>query len=97
MQHCQVLDYVSIPFKCTRCHAFGYLASECTIKFPKKMWVHKTLESIKEKKGKAPKWAKEGLNIVEGGLGGDLFVEGKRFHNIECKKDSTGASSMGSI
>jgi hypothetical protein len=38
------------------------------------MWVQKTLESIKTKKGKAPKWANEGLNIVEGELGGDLFI-----------------------
>jgi hypothetical protein len=33
----------------------------------------KTLESIKEEKGKAPKWAKEGLNTLEGRWGGDLF------------------------
>jgi hypothetical protein len=97
MQHCQLSDYEGIPFKCTRCHAYGYLAYECTINFSKKMQVQKTLESLKEKKGKAPKWAKEGLNIVEGGLGGDLFEEGRRFQNIESKKDSTGASSRGSI
>jgi hypothetical protein len=55
------------------------------------------LESLKVKNGKAPKWAKEGLNIVEGGLGGDLFEDKRRVQNIENKKDSTDASSRGSI
>lgn len=38
----QCLDYLGIPFHCSRCHIYEYLASECNLKFRGKHWRRKS-------------------------------------------------------
>ena len=34
-EFCQPIDYMGLPFRCNRCHAYGHLISACSLSFKK--------------------------------------------------------------
>jgi hypothetical protein len=38
----QILDYINIPFQCSRCHLYGHVLKDFSKPFTKNQWIKKS-------------------------------------------------------